>query len=348
MKNPQEFLLSIYFAPILILFCGIFYTVPAQGNCTGNGIFIEKTCAGDSSSADEAALFEIVNKYRTANGRPALRLSSSLSMLANRRMLDLGQNLKSLTHSWSNCPYDITDDTTWPCVIDAPRRLNSGYDGKGYETLYRTATGTVSPTLALETWKKSSLHNSIILNQGIFKDLAWDEVGIAIDGKFAAMWFGYPDGASQFKSDAVTGLGGSYEQAVSGLAKMLSIDKTSSTIENNIWRGFSSDKGLKLEIFGTFNEIKDANVGITVKLDPNGKIDPDKKIALTTLLKNLFPEWPDIDIWLENSINAISQNSTASKTKLVRKIAISLRSEAPNSTTLSIKPHSKPSYIEVF
>lgn len=46
--------------------------------------------------------------------------------------------------------------------------------------------------LALDAWKKSDLHNSIILNLGMFEKMQWDEVGIAIDGEYASLWFGHP------------------------------------------------------------------------------------------------------------------------------------------------------------
>jgi uncharacterized protein YkwD len=149
-----------------------------QTACTGPQVLSAKSCPGDTTSSEEKALFEIVNKYRTANGRPALRLSAPLSVLANRRALDMKLNTKMLTHSWSNCAYDIKNEKTWGCVSDAPRRFNTGYKGQGYETLYRTATGTADPKLALQAWQKSPLHNSIILNAGMFSDLDWDELAL--------------------------------------------------------------------------------------------------------------------------------------------------------------------------
>ncbi|CAN5524276.1 hypothetical protein BH10ACI2_BH10ACI2_19680 [soil metagenome] len=212
-----------------------------QPVCKGKDLFFSHTCAGDTSSANESALFDLINNYRVENGQPELRPSTSLSMVANRRLLDLQQNMKTLTHSWSNCPYDIDDQSTWPCVTDAPKRLNAGYNGQGYETLYRVTSGQVLPSLALEAWKKSTLHNSIILNQGIFKDMQWNELGVAIDGQYAVMWFGYP-GESKTGVHKSDGLGVSYDQTISGLSKILSIEQKYSSIENNKWEGFSADK----------------------------------------------------------------------------------------------------------
>jgi len=178
--------------------------------------------------------------------------------------------------------------------------------------------------------------------------MSWNEVGIAIDGQYAALWFGYPGDNLKVAKENVIGIGVSYDQAVTGLSKMLSIEQASSTVANNTWAGLSADKKVKLEINGTRKEISEADVAITVRLDPNGKIEPEKKFVLAKLVKNCFPEWPDIDLWLDNAINMISQNPTAWRTKIVRKVAIELRSDSANSLRLSIKPQSKPQSIEVY
>lgn len=320
----------------------------SQVPCIGGQIFQPITCAGDAVGEDEKELFYLVNKYRSANGRKEVKLSTALSMVANRRMLDLKQSMKSLTHSWSNCKYDINDQKTWPCVSDSPLRLKSGYAGQGYETLFRTAMGRALPGSALDAWKKSTLHNSIILNLSLFKDLEWDELGVAIDGQFAALWFGSKDRAAQELEGSVIGLGISYDQAVKGLTKLLTIDQSSSTIENNRWQGFSPDRKLKLEIYGTKKELSEANLGISIKLEPDQTLGSKTKLAVLTLLKNIFPEWPARDAWFDSSLAAILADRSASRTKVVRKIAVELRSNGQNSVELSIKHQEKPKYIEIF
>lgn len=319
----------------------------AQGNCTGAQIFSSSNCRGDEISAEEKNLIEIVNKYRVANGQSELRASTSLSMVANRRMLDLKQNLKTLTHSWSNCPYELSDKKTWKCLENSPERLNSGYKGQGYETLYRTSKGRATPVAALDAWKKSSLHNSIILNGGIFKDMNWEEFGVAIDGEFAAMWFGSKGSGGKPSGLGAEGLGVSFDQTVKGLSKLLDIDQTSSTVESNHWQGFSADKKIKLEISGTRKEVSETNLGVTVKLDANKTLDPKSKSAISTLLRNIFPEWPDRDAWVDSSVAAIAVDKSVVRTKLVRKIAIEMRSDGQNSLKLFISPESKPRYVEI-
>lgn len=320
----------------------------SQIPCFGGQIFQPMTCAGDDVVEDEKVLFALVNKYRVANGRTELKLSTPLSMVANRRMLDLKQNLKSLTHSWSDCKYDVSDQKTWPCVADSPLRLKSGYIGQGYETLYRTAMGRALPITTLDAWKRSTLHNSIILNLSTFKDMEWDELGVAIDGQFAALWFGSKGAAIRRPDESVIGLGVSYDQAVKGLAKLLTIDQSSSTIESNRWQGLSPDRKIKLEVFGTKKELTEANLRISMKLEPDQTLAPKSKLAVLTLLKNIFPEWTDREAWLDSSLAAILANRSASKTKIVRKIAVAFQVDGPGAVKLLITHQEKPSYVEIF
>jgi hypothetical protein len=319
----------------------------AQSACDGRQVFTARSCEGDAVSADETVLFEMVNRYRRAQNKTELKLSPSLSMLANRRMLDLKFNVKKLSHSWSDCPYLISDKKTWGCVIDAPKRLKTGYTGQGYETLYRTTTGKANPELAITAWKKSTLHNSIILNLDTFRDLEWDEFGVAIDGEYAALWFGCP--VAKKVREGELGLGVSYEEAVEGLTKTLAIDRKTSARENMRWTGTTADKKLKLELTGRPEEIRQASVRITISLDQAGKLDPQKRSVLTQFLQNLFPEWNDIPTWLETSTAAVARQPSIPKTKLVRKIEVHLGAGSKNSLILFVKPaSSKSAYFEVF
>ncbi|MGB7201481.1 MAG: hypothetical protein WBD16_04350 [Pyrinomonadaceae bacterium] len=346
-----EHRISINEVFLMMVICGIFafYSqIFAQANCTGTQILQATNCTGDEVSSEEKILLNLVNRYRVANGRSELRSSNPLSMVANRRVLDLKQNLKSLTHSWSNCKYDINDQKTWPCVTDSPKRLKSGYDGRGYETLYRTAMGRALSIPALDAWKKSPLHNSIILNLSMFKDLEWEELGVAIDGQFAALWFGAKGGAPKGSNEQVIGLGVSYDQAVKGLNRLLAIDQFSSTVENNRWQGFSPDRKIKLEIYGTKKELSEVNLGISIKLESDQTLAPKNKLAVVTLLKNIFPEWSDPDAWFENSLAVILADKSGSRTKIVRKIALEMLTDGQGSVKLLIKHQEKPKYIEIY
>ncbi len=348
MKNRRNPFFPIIFAAVLVCIFGVFDTVKAQSNCSGSQIFTAKNCTGDANSGDEKTLLQLVNKYRVANKQSELRLSAPLSMLANRRILDMKQNMKMLTHSWSNCPYDIKVEKTWPCVIDAPQRLNTGYKGQGYETLYRVDSGSATPSLALAAWQKSTLHNSIILNLDIFRNMAWEEAGVAINGQYAVLWFGHSGSGLRASGDSGAGLGVTYDQTVAGLSKILSINQTSSSVEDNKWQGLSPDKKIKLEIYGTRKEVSEADIRITAKLETTGKLAPQHHAAIVTLLKNIFPEWTDIDTWLTDSIRTIARDQSASKTKLVRKIVAEITSGGSNTLKLSVRPQLRQRAVEVF
>lgn len=171
----------------------LFVQTKAQNNCAGEQIFTENVCAGDEISKEEIELQSLINQYRKENDLPEIVISKPLSIVANRHLLDLQTNLKYLTHSWSNCVYDIKNQATWNCVTDAPQRLKVNYEGEGFENLYRNLNGNASPALALEGWKKSALHNSLILNLGNWNARKWNEIGVSIRGQFAAIWFGTND-----------------------------------------------------------------------------------------------------------------------------------------------------------
>ncbi|HLM03237.1 MAG TPA: CAP domain-containing protein, partial [Pyrinomonadaceae bacterium] len=117
----------------------------AQKTCDGKQLFTEKNCAGDTLDTREKELFRLINEYRAQNRLPALVLSDALSVVANRHLLDLNINLRQLTHGWSNCPYDIKNESTWKCILNAPRMLGVKYDGNGYENLYRNHGSAATP-----------------------------------------------------------------------------------------------------------------------------------------------------------------------------------------------------------
>ncbi|MFZ1701757.1 MAG: hypothetical protein WBO10_02400 [Pyrinomonadaceae bacterium] len=328
------------------LLAGSWTSVYSQPDCKGRDILAARTCAGDGLSPDETALFQLVSRYRAANSLPALKLSKSLSLVANRHLLDLQRNLKRFTHSWSDCDYDIAREKTWPCINNAPKRLNSGYDGQGYETLYRTATDKASGPAALDAWKKSSLHNSIILNLGMFKDIPWNEVGMAIDGPYVAFWFGSPALAKSVVSSGL-GLGVTYAEAIAGLEKIFSISQSDTSVGQNKWQGISTDKTVNLELLGNRADLSNASLAISMKLK-GGRMSTQARTALGTLLKNMFPEWSGRDAWIDSTIAAIVANPTASRTKIVRKIDVSISGDRSATLRLLIQPASKPSAVEIF
>jgi hypothetical protein len=333
--------LVMRFQTIAFLLAGIFgicISISSQDRCTGTAIFLSSSCAGDAVTSKEKELFDAVNAYREANGQPRVRFSESLSRLGNRRTLDLVQNMKMLTHSWSNCRYDFNDEATWPCLSGSPTRMNSGYNGKGYETIYRTSKNEVDPAAALEAWKKSDLHSSIILNKGMFAAMPWEEFGVAIDGPYATLWFGFRPGVTTSVPVAIrSGLGVSLSKAIAQTG--ISVSPVSRLENSTIWQGESSDKTIKLEITGAPEEV----TSVTTLSSNSPTADP----FFSNLLKNFFPDQPDIESWLRSSLGMLGSNPKGWSRKVVGDRVAELRGEGVNVIRLSIKPNAKPKPIEM-
>jgi len=162
----------------------------AQTVCDSRQILKPGPCAGDELGTKEADLARLINEYRAENNLPAIPLSPSLSLVANRHVRDLAMNIKKLTHEWSDCP-DIVE-----CMWDAAKRLGTAYPGKVFENAYWTARATVVTAEALESWKEKGFplaeqeHNNVILEKLAWKGKNWQALGIGIYNGYAAMWVG--------------------------------------------------------------------------------------------------------------------------------------------------------------
>jgi hypothetical protein len=103
----------------------------AQSECNARQILQPGNCIGDDLDALEIELAKQINDYRLQNGLPAIPLSPTLSLVANRHVRDLAMNIGRLTHDWSNCA--MTDSN---CMWKAPQRLGTSYPGNGFENAY--------------------------------------------------------------------------------------------------------------------------------------------------------------------------------------------------------------------
>jgi hypothetical protein len=187
---------GILIGGILLCLCSL---CKADTECHGQQILKSRNCMGDGLESEESKLYQLVNQYRVRNKLPQIPLSKSLTLVANRHARDLAENIGYLTHGWSDCPYDPNDSNTWHCMWNAPQRLRTAYPGRGYENGYGSPQGNVTAVSALESWKKSNLHNAVILNQGIWRNNRWKALGVGIYKGFCMLWFGEetePTGAS--------------------------------------------------------------------------------------------------------------------------------------------------------
>ena len=146
---------------------------------------------GDGLDCEETKLYNLINEYRVQNGLAPIAASKALSTVANRHAQDLAENIGTLTHSWSDAPYDASNPHTYSAMWAAPQRLNTGYFGNGYENAFG-ATGNYIATAedALQDWQNCPTHNAVILNQGMWQNLQWNALGIGLYKGFAVLWFG--------------------------------------------------------------------------------------------------------------------------------------------------------------
>ena len=152
---------------------------------------------------DEKELYDLIMDYRKSKGLDEIPVSKALSIVAHSHAMDLNLNFDASkescnTHSWSEsdvwkkCCYS-SDHSNPECMWYKPRELTY-YEGNGYEIVVsRTGShegSSIKPEAALNSWKKSSGHNDVILNKSIWKDLKWQSIGIGIEGDYACVWFG--------------------------------------------------------------------------------------------------------------------------------------------------------------
>lgn len=153
---------------------------------------------------EENKLYNLINSYRKQMGLNPVPLSASLSEVAKSHARDLSINNPDLgrcnMHSWSakgqwqSCCY-TADHSEAECMWEKPSELTE-YEGAGYEIVtkyYRPSTGEEleqTAENALNNWKKSASHNTVILNKSNWSRLNWNAIGVGIYGGYATVWFG--------------------------------------------------------------------------------------------------------------------------------------------------------------
>jgi uncharacterized protein YkwD len=145
-------------------------------------------------SDEEKKLFAEINLYRKSNGLPAILFSPKLTKVAQIHAHDLMTFPPAgdcNMHSWSGktegkaCCY-TSNHKNPECMWLKPNEL-ADYSEKGYEI---AAMNTILNPDWLSQWKKSKGHNEVIVNQGIWKNLEWKAMGLAIRPPYAVVWFG--------------------------------------------------------------------------------------------------------------------------------------------------------------
>jgi uncharacterized protein YkwD len=149
-------------------------------------------------SGEEKKLYDLIMEYRKEKNLLSIPLSSKLTQVAQVHAKDLSENHKPFDskcnlHSWSKkgkwqaCCY--TDDHKEAnCMWQKPREI-SGYQSNGYEISYYSGAGATAQE-GIDGWKLSTGHNQVIINDGIWKRIKWNAIGIGIYKEYGVVWFG--------------------------------------------------------------------------------------------------------------------------------------------------------------
>lgn len=146
-------------------------------------------------SEEEYKLYEMIMQYRKTKNLPVIPLSASLTFVAQTHCKDMMENPPQQPcnmHSWSNKgkwkPVCYTSDHKKADLMWSKPSELTKYKGNGYEISF-WSSNAVRANEALQSWKKSSGHNTVIINSGIWKE-KWNAIGIGIVGNYAVVWFG--------------------------------------------------------------------------------------------------------------------------------------------------------------
>ena len=152
-----------------------------------------KTCL----SSEEVRLGNLVNKMRQQNDLEPVKLSRSLSYVADAHVKDLYLNFDPYgicgLYFWSDrgrweacCPADEKEDLD--CMHDKPYELTS-YQSKGYEAVYYHNNKQTADTI-FGYWQRDSLVRDLFLEKGKYRNKKWNAMGLAVFEGFASIWFG--------------------------------------------------------------------------------------------------------------------------------------------------------------
>jgi uncharacterized protein YkwD len=182
MKKVYLFMIALFFISALAVFAA-----------TGDSFNAETVALSD----EEKELFDSINAYRAEKKLPPIPFSASLTFVAQTHVKDLFENRPDKSpcnmHSWSNkgkwtpCCY-TPDHKQAKNMWNKPSEL-TGYKGAGYEISTMISSGSMTAKDALRSWKSSSGHNAVIVNESIWKAKKWTSLGVGMYKNYAVVWF---------------------------------------------------------------------------------------------------------------------------------------------------------------
>ncbi|MGB1218057.1 MAG: CAP domain-containing protein [Saprospiraceae bacterium] len=174
---------------MILVYLLSFFTPITESPTQENVLVLEETDFDVCLSKDERELIKLVNEYRRKRRLTPIKVSASLSYVAQKHTKEMQHDFKDITHSWVGCKYKGSNPKTYGCMQDMPKKL-TGYPGAGFECAFAQYGAKFSAAEVLQGWKDSRPHNNVILNRDVWKQLKWDAMGVSIYGNYAAIWFG--------------------------------------------------------------------------------------------------------------------------------------------------------------
>jgi len=148
-------------------------------------------------TTEEKKLVDAINSYRRSKGLPVVNATVSMTIVARTHAADLAikrpANGMCNMHSWSSggnwtgCCY-TSDHRQAACMWKKPAELTQ-YRGNGFEVSAGSSGSAITAESALSLWQRSSGHNQVIINAGMWRQ-PWQAFGVGIYGGYAVAWFG--------------------------------------------------------------------------------------------------------------------------------------------------------------
>ncbi|CAF0758619.1 unnamed protein product [Adineta steineri] len=153
--------------------------------------------------ATEKEIFMLINKHRQHHGLPSLEPSVNLAYVAHTHAVDIIENNPDVAggnmHSWSNkgkwkAVRYTPDHRQGQLMWSKPTEI-SNYKFNGFEISFGhlhplRKTSSVTPTEAVNSWKSSSGHNAVMIQQGIWQHPPMKAMGVGVYKGYACTWFG--------------------------------------------------------------------------------------------------------------------------------------------------------------
>lgn len=148
-------------------------------------------------SEKEYRLYELINSLRTVSDMPAIKLSASMTYVAQTHAKDLVENHPDTSicnlHSWSDkgkwtaCCYQ-NYVLKRECMWNKPKELTP-YKYRGYELAFASEE-EINPDSLMQLWLSIPEVQDMFLNKGAYQKKKWLAVGVGIKEGYACVWFG--------------------------------------------------------------------------------------------------------------------------------------------------------------